>query len=337
MGLVVLTGPRVSAGRGPSTLLARATRVGRPVLALLIVAAVGYAVVAQWPEVAKAIMGLAWPSVVLAFGCVVAGSLCAVMSWRVLLAEEGHPLRPVEAGRIFLVGQLGKYLPGSVWSVLIQMELARRAGVPRARTFTASLSWVGLSLSSALVVGLTGVPVLLDAGSPVGWALLAVLPVALVCSHPAVLTRLVDLILKVLHKAPLPHAFTWRGVGRAFSWLLLTWLCYGAQLWLLANALGAPGWAGFLRCLGGFALALGGGIVFVVAPSGAGAREALIVGALAGVMAEGEALGVAVVSRMLFTVADVVLAVAAALSGWWLLRGAGELAPGPAERDDEHA
>ena len=42
-----------------STLLARAARVGRPVLALLIVAAVGYAVVAQWPEVAKAITGLA--------------------------------------------------------------------------------------------------------------------------------------------------------------------------------------------------------------------------------------------------------------------------------------
>jgi glycosyltransferase 2 family protein len=311
--------------------LARWARFARPVLAVLIVAAVGYAVVAQWPEVAAAIRHLAWPSVLLAFGGVVAGSLCAVMSWRALLAEEGHPLRPVEAGRIFLVGQLGKYLPGSVWSVVIQMELAQRAGVPRARTFTASLSWIGLSLSSALVVGLTGVPVLVDAGSPVGWVLLAVLPVALVCSHPAVLTRLVDLILRALRKAPLPHAFTWRGVGLAFGWLLLTWLCYGAQLWLLANALGAPGWSGFVRCLGGFALALGGGIVLVVAPSGAGAREALIVSALAGLMPAGEALGIAVVSRMLFTVADVTLAAAAALSGWWLLRR--ELAPDPPERE----
>ena len=137
---------------------ARWARFARPALAVLIVAAVGYAVVAQWPDVSRAIRTLAWPSVLLAFAAVVAGSLCAVMSWRALLAEEGHPLRPVEAGRIFLVGQLGKYLPGSVWSVVIQMELAQRAGVPRARTFTASLAWIGLSLSSALVVGLTGVP-----------------------------------------------------------------------------------------------------------------------------------------------------------------------------------
>jgi glycosyltransferase 2 family protein len=145
----------------------RWARFARPALAVLIVAAVGYAVAAQWPDVSRAIRTLAWSSVLLAFAAVVAGSLCAVMSWRALLAQEGHPLRPAEAGRIFLVGQLGKYLPGSVWSVVIQMELAQRAGVPRARTFTASLAWIGLSLSSALMVGLTGVPVILDAGSPV--------------------------------------------------------------------------------------------------------------------------------------------------------------------------
>ena len=309
----------------------RWARFAQPVLAVLIVVAVGYAVVAQWPDVSRAIRTLAWQSVLLAFAGVVAGSLCAVMSWRALLAQEGHPLRPVEAGRIFLVGQLGKYLPGSVWSVVIQMELAQRAGVPRARTFTASLAWIGLSLSSALVVGLTGIPGILDAGSTVGWVLLAMLPVALVCSSPAVLTRLVNLILRALRKAPLPHALTWRGVGEAFGWLLLTWLCYGAQLWLLANALGAPGLSGFLRCLGGFALALGGGIVLVVAPSGAGAREALIVSALAGIMGPGQALGIAVVSRMLFTLADVLLAAAAALSGWWLLGR--QLAPDPPEHE----
>jgi hypothetical protein len=57
-----------------------------------------------------------------------------------------------------------------------------------------------------------------------------------------------------------------------------------------------------------------------VAPSGAGAREALIVAALAGVMDEGQALGVAVVSRMLFTLTDLVMAGAAAASALWVLR-----------------
>jgi len=204
--------------------------------------------------------------------------------------------------------------------VVVQMELATRLGVPRARTFTATLCWIGLSLSSALTVGLVGLPVIADADTPILWVLMAMLPIALFCSLPPVLTRIVDLILKVLRRPPLPHSFTWRGVSRAFGWLLVTWLCYGWHLWLLANSLGAPGLNGFLRCLGGFALALGAGVLFIVAPSGAGAREALIVAALDGVMGRGEALGVAVVSRMLFTLVDVALAGVAAISAWRLLR-----------------
>lgn len=296
-------------------IVGRLLSVARPVVAVLVLAAVGYAVASQWSEVRTAIRALAWQSVLLAFVAVVAGTLAGVASWRALLREEGHPLPPRVAARIFLVGQLGKYLPGSVWSVVLQMELARQAQVPRARAFTASLAWVGLSVSSALTVGLLGLPVLAETRNPLAWVLPVLLPPALVCSHPAVLTRLVDLVLRLLRRAPLPHALGWRGVGEAFGWLLVTWMCYGVQLWLLANALGAPGWTGLLRCLGGFSLALTAGVVFLLAPSGAGVREGIIVAALAGVMSEGEALGIAVVSRMLFTVSDILTAGTAALFG----------------------
>jgi hypothetical protein len=60
--------------------------------------------------------------------------------------------------------------------------------------------------------------------------------------------------------------------------------------------------------------------MFIVVPSGAGVREGLIVAALAGVMSAGEALGVAVVSRMVFTAADVLAAGIAALSATQLSR-----------------
>lgn len=305
--------------------LARLMPVVRPIFGVLIVAAVGYAVVSQWSEVTAAIGEMHWISIVLAFLMVLLGSAAALMSWRILLAEEGHPLRFIDASRIFFIGQLGKYLPGSVWSIVVQMELGTRLNVPRARTFTTTLCWTGLSLASALTVGVIGLP-LLGADTTIIWVLVPLLPIALVCSHPVVLTKLVDKFLVLIRKPPLPHVFTWRGVRGAFGWLLVTWLCYGTQLWLLANSLGTPGLLGFVRCLSGFALALGAGIVFIVAPSGAGAREALIVAALAGVMSQGEALGVAVVSRMLFTVADIALAGIAALSAIHLLRHSGSSA-----------
>ena len=320
--------------------LTKAAKVIRPLFAVLIIAAVVYAVVSQWVEVQVAIKTIARESLIASMVAILLGSLAGVMSWRALLAEEGYPLSAKDAGRIFLVGQLGKYLPGSVWSVVVQMELATRAGVPRARTFTASLCWIGLSLSSALTIGLIGLPVIASAGSPIAWTLVALLPIALACSHPKILTRIVDLLLKLMGKEPLPHQFTWKGIGKAFGWLLVTWVLYGAHLWLLANALGAPGWDGFIRCLGGFALAMGSGVVFILAPSGAGVREALIVSALAGVMSGGEALGIAVVSRMLFILADITLAGIAGLSAWRMLRDelSGEVEPAGvnADRLDPH-
>ncbi len=307
-------------GRPVSPALARVGAALRPVLAVLIVAALVYAVASRWSDVAAAIRTLPATSVALSTGAVLVGSLTAMLSWRALLADEGHPLPARDAGRIFLVGQLGKYLPGSVWSVVVQVELGTRSGVPRSRTFTASLCWIGLTVSSALTVGVIGLPALAASGSSYTWVLLALLPVALLCSVPPVLTRLVDLLLRLLRRPPLPGPLSWRGVGRAFGWLLVTWVFYGLHLWLLAEALGAHGWGGYLRCLGGFALAMGAGLVIVVAPSGAGVREVVIVSALAGVMTSGAALGVAVVSRMAFIVTDVLLAGAAAWSARRLLR-----------------
>jgi glycosyltransferase 2 family protein len=286
----------------------------RPAAAVLIVAAIGYAVVSQWNDVRAALTTLAWPSVVLSLLAALAGTLTSLMAWRALLADEGHRLSPVAAGRIFLVGQLGKYLPGSVWAIVLQMELGRRAGVPRARAFTASLAFVGLSLSTGLCVGLVGAPVLADAHSNEVWLLLAALPVALIASAPPVLTRLMNLVLALGRKSPLPRPLSWTGVLSAAAWLTATWVLFGLHLWLLADALGAPGWGGVSRCIGGFALAMAAGVLFVFVPSGAGVREALIVAALAPVMPAGAALGIAVVSRAVFIVTDVLSAGVAALS-----------------------
>jgi uncharacterized membrane protein YbhN (UPF0104 family) len=292
----------------------------RPVIAILIVAAIGYAVASEWsgspgkPGIKDALRALAWPSVLLSLLAVFAGTVTSLLAWRALLADEGHALSPIAAARIFLVGQLGKYLPGSVWSVVLQVELATRERVPRARAFTTSLVFIGLSLSTGLTVGLLGLPVLASAHHPELWWLFAAWPVLLVASIPPVLTRLVNFVLRLLRKGPLPRPLSWSGVFAASSWLVGTWIFFGLHLWLLANSLGAPGIGGLVRSIGGFALAMAAGVLFVVAPSGAGVREIIIVAALAPVMSSAEAFGVAVVSRVLFIVVDVVSAGAAAIS-----------------------
>jgi uncharacterized membrane protein YbhN (UPF0104 family) len=308
----------------------RLVKVARPVVGGLVLLAIAYAVASEWSGVRGALHTLDWQSVALSMVAAFLGTVTAMLAWRALLADEGYPLTALGAGRIFFVGQLGKYLPGSVFSIVLQMELGKWAGVPRGRTFTTSLAWVGLSLSTGLTVGLLGLPVLANTNSNQVWALLVVLPFAVVASAPPVLTRLVNLVLKVMRKGPLPKPLSWGGVLRASLLLGATWIFFGLHLWLLANALGAPGLSGITRCVGGFSLAMAAGVVFIVVPSGAGVREAILVAALAPVMSAGEALGIALVSRAIFIACDVATAGAAALSGVRQVR-LHRAAAGPAE------
>jgi hypothetical protein len=59
---------------------------------------------------------------------------------------------------VLFVGQLGKYLSGSVWPVLVQIELAAEHKIPRARTAAASVINMCLSLLCALIVALLTLP-----------------------------------------------------------------------------------------------------------------------------------------------------------------------------------
>ena len=71
---------------------------------------------------------------------------------RLAAADHGRP-----AGSCF-IGQLGKYIPGSVWPILTQMELGARANVPRSRSASASILTMILSLVTGLLVAAVTLP-----------------------------------------------------------------------------------------------------------------------------------------------------------------------------------
>jgi glycosyltransferase 2 family protein len=282
---------------------------------ILITVAVAYSVITQWTDVKSAIAGIAWRSLLLALVAALLGMLCNVVAYRHVLHSLGASASTWTAGQVLLVGQLGKYLPGSVWAYVLQMELGRRAGIARAKAFIGSLVLSGLAIVAALLIGVLGLPALADAGDAVFVSVLVITPAALVCAHPRMLTWLVNLFLRVIRKSPLARPLAWRGTIHAVAWSGLGWTCFGAHLWLLVDAVTGPGLGGFVRCVGAFALAMTAGLVAFVVPSGIGAREAVIVAALVPYTSPGTALGLALVSRLIFTVADIMAAGIAWLAG----------------------
>ena len=145
--------------------VARRILTGWPVrwgFAVAAVAIGGYAVARQWADVRAALASIGILVVVAAMASVLIAMLAAMQVWRLLLAALGSPLPARTAARIIFVGQLGKYLPGSVWPVLAQMELGSAHRVPRHHSASASVLTTLVSVPSGLLTALVTLPFVRD-------------------------------------------------------------------------------------------------------------------------------------------------------------------------------
>ena len=274
-----------------------------------------YAVADEWSQVRAGFADLGVGVVAAAFAAILVALLAAMQIWRSLLTSAGSRVPFPAAARIFFVGQIGKYLPGAVWPVLAQMELGQAHRVPRRRSATVALVTLFVSLGSGLLIAAAATaPILADSvTSQYLWAFLAV-PVLLVGLHPKVLNPLIDRLLRLARRPPLEVPLSGRAIVTATGWAVLSWIFNGLHVYLLAEHLGAPAGRTVLLAIGGYAFAWCVGFLVVFAPAGAGVREVVLVATLSPVLSVGKATAVALASRLITTVADLV---SAGLAGWF--------------------
>jgi glycosyltransferase 2 family protein len=283
---------------------------------LLMAALGGYAVVSQWKQVSANVTDLGAGAIVQALALVCGSWLASMLVWRLLLAASGSRVPLRGAAHIYFVGQLGKYVPGSVWPVLAQMELGRAYRVPRERSATSAVLAMAVNLTSALLVTLVAVPFL--GGSAVSgywWAFLCV-PVLLAFLHPRVLNPVIGRVLRAARRTEPQTPLSGRAICAAVALNTAGWVLAGAQIWLLAVRLGAPVGRTFPVAVGAFAFAWAVGFLIVFAPAGAGVRELILVATLTPVLhSAGAATVVALASRLITVLADLLCAAVAAFVG----------------------
>lgn len=290
------------------------TLVLRYVLLLAVIAYAIYFLSTQWSGIRATLTTIAPLSLVLSTLSVALGLACGTMSWVAVLNGLGDDRVPAARGaQIMLVGSLGKYVPGSLWAYLMQMELGRQYGVQRARVLLSSLYSAGIGVVASLILGSLALPTVFQGQRELLWLFL-LLPVGLVCLHPRVMTFLAGLVFKVARRTPLTHRVSGMAVLKALGWVLVSYLFYGLHLWLLANSLVDPSLYLFVLLTGAISLGFTIGLFAFVLPSGVGAREAVLIGALSIVLTQAQGAGISLVSRATFTLVDLVGAGVAALA-----------------------
>lgn len=315
----------------------RLRRALRPLALAVAVGFLAWAVYRQRDGFVEALARLSPATAAAALLAVLGALVLNMLSWRSAMSAVGAHLPLIASARVFFLSQLGKYVPGSIWPVVAQMELTKESGVPRARgALGAIISMViGVVASTTVAAALLILP-RPDVRERYGWMVAAVALGSIVLV-PTVLRRLLGVVVRLTRRGPVDTSVHGPALLRSGAWSVGMWALLGVQTWLIAQDLGRDHAPGLLVSTGAYALAWAAGFLVVVVPAGLGVREAALTVALSGYLPTSDALALALVSRVVMTVGD---GLAAGVAG--LLRPAkrasrpphaGEHLPGAADDD----
>ena len=251
-----------------------------------------------------------WRLVLASAVLVLATYALLVHAWRSLVAAWGSRLPFWNAARIWSISNLGRYLPGKLWSIAAMGLLSRQAGVPATAASGAAIAGTLVNIAAGfavlLVAGSRGIGAVAPGGATIARAI-AIAATAGLLLLPVALTPALRLAARLLRRdAPTreaPARVLWLVVGAN----VVAWVGYGLAFRVLALSI-APGSAGnWLEYLAVFTGSYLAGYLALVIPGGIGVREVAMVGALTalGLATPVEAWLLAAVSRLWLTVLEV--------------------------------
>lgn len=260
----------------------------------------------HWAEFPAGIRLSVHPSWLLASTALVGITyLVQIESWRGLLAGWGQHLSYRDAARIWFLANLGRYVPGKVWSVAGMVVLAQRVGVAPWAATASAVAVQALGIGTAAAVVALAVP---GAESPLRLVIAGAAAAATVgvLAWEGFTSRARSLHPRVADLRPLPPlVLGWSGFLTFASWL-----SYGAVFWSLGLGLGLPVPSLPAAC-GVFALGYVAGLLALFAPGGAVIREGVFTALLAPTLGLPGAVALSLASRIQLTLTEAATGLAA--------------------------
>jgi uncharacterized membrane protein YbhN (UPF0104 family) len=201
----------------------------------------------------------------------------------------------------YFLGQLGKYVPGTVWPIVGRAELARRGGVNRAAAYGSVVLTLGATYLAAVLVVLGFLPFAGENGASDQWWSLLLLPIGLVVLHPRILGWGKQTLERITRRQIDVVIPPWRDSVELVARHAPAWFFIGTATWCVARAFDPT--AGWAELMVPSVLSWVIGFLVVPAPGGIGVREFAFATAAVS-LGDGVGATVALVSRLVFMIVD---------------------------------
>jgi len=298
-------------------------------LALLIFGFLVLTVVNQWSEIKSEGVHFHGAWLVPAMLVLPSFFVLSAFGWDLILRFLGYPIGFGRAQVAWGQPLLARYVPGSVLYVLGRVLLSERAGVPRRITLASIVYEQAVSATSAVLVAAYFIISHPDLqGDSYRWAVLLLVPVAITLLHPRVFGPLVNRLLAVFGREPLPAVISLRGVLSLIAFYALNWVVVALGIYCVARSVtfipfGDVLLVGSAQAIGYFAA-----LVTIVAPAGLGPKDAAFAWAVkAALPSKSFALGslIAIAVRGVMMAAEILYAAAVTAlgrrEGWSIATG----------------
>lgn len=240
--------------------------------------------------------------VLVAAGAVLGTYLLLIAGWRLVLSGWDQRLPFSRAVRVWTLSNLGRYLPGKVWSVAGLAVLAQREGVAGWSAVGAAVAMQAVAIGSGIAVAAATVPgALSTVRLGVAAAIAAATIAALASPHAvALLARVTG--WKDLRAVPI------RAVLLAGAVMTIAWAGYGLAFWCLARGMLGTSSLTTAHATGVFTSGYLVGLAAIFSPGGVGVREAVFIPLLTPSLGAGGALVLTAASRILLTIMEALAA-----------------------------
>ena len=227
-----------------------------------------------------------------------------IETWRRIVEASGEKLAPNDAARIWFVSNLGKYVPGKVWSIAAMTVMAKNQRV-------SPVVAAGSSVLTQLITVAAGIGVALVAGAgtldrPVIAIVAAVVIVAGLIAAPAILPALGRTAGSLTGRQIVLPSMSPKVVWLAMGSGVAAWIAYGiAFQFFVRGVLGSSAGA-TSSYIAVYAASYIIGFLALFAPGGAVVRESAMVTGMVrlGLTGQADALAVALASRLWLTVTE---------------------------------
>jgi uncharacterized membrane protein YbhN (UPF0104 family) len=266
------------------------------------------ALAGQWNQVGSRLLHVqfGWKHIASATVLILVTYALLIEGWRRILSAWDSHLAFRHAARIWFLSNLGKYVPGNIWSLTAMGVMARERGLSGLAAAGSSVIMQSVTLATGTaIVMVTGATLL---GQPVLVGVTVLLLVVGVVTAPRYLPRLVVWAGHVTGREFVAPSIPAAGIWTAALASTASWLLYGLAFQLFVRGLlgAAPGEISSYIAVYTAAYILG--FISPIAPAGLGVREITLAAFMTqlGLANEADAALTAIAARLWLTIVELV-------------------------------